>query len=280
MRTIEVVIDGSADLPSNLRTQGNLFVVPQIVVVDEERLQVGEDISLDEVYRLMAAGKPVRAGHPSPDDFRVIFKKMASQVEGIVVIAPSTAFNPTLVSAAVAAVTYKKLPVEVINTRLVSSGTGLVALAASQAAAEGLPLSDVAERAREAIPAVRVAFLAGDLMPLRRHLHISPLAHRVHSALKHTALLTLDDRGLLDVVAYVPRGEAGYARLLAWLQNSLPGTPRRAVVMHAAVPEKAEKLRQDVARRLGIERVDVVDLTPMVGVRTGLGTLGVAVSTL
>ncbi len=278
MRVIEIVIDGSADLPPSLQNQSHLFVVPQIVVVDDERLQVGVDISLDEVYRLMAAGRSVRAGHPSPDDFRLIFKKMASQVEGIVVVAPSTAFNPTLVSAAVAAVTYKKLPVEVVNTRLVSSGVGLVAVAAAQAAAQGLPLEDVARHTREAVDRVRVAFLAGDLTSLRQHLHISPLAQRVHSALKHTALLTLSERGLLDVIAYVPRDE-GQNRLVEWLASSLPAAATRAIVMHAAVPHEAEQLREAVVRRLGIEQVDVVDLTPMVSVRTGVGTLGVAVST-
>jgi len=137
----------------------------------------------------------------------------------------------------------------------------------------------VAQRAREAIDAVRVAFLAGDLASLRRHLHISPLAQRVHTALGHTALLTLSDRGLLDVISYVPRGEKGMAHLLDWVEKALPDRAQGAIVMHAAVPEAAAILRREVSRRLGIDRVDVVDLTPMVGVRTGIGTLGIAVST-
>lgn len=278
MEQITVITDSSADLPAELINTYGLFIVPQIIVLNDERLVEGEDITRADVYRRLRERQPVRAGHPSPDDFRVLFRKMAKEVTGIVVISPSTAFNPTLVSASVAAVTYGKLPAEAVNSHLVSAGVGLVALAAAERAGEAATLKEVAEAARAAIARVHVAFLSGDLHYLRQAGHISALAYATHHPLGQRALFTVEE-GYLKVLDYVSPGK-GIEQLVDWLCARVEGEVKRAIVVHADAPQEAEALREAVRSTLDPADVHVHTLAPMLAVRSGPGTVGVALYTL
>ena len=271
---IVVITDNSADVPADLARAHGVFIVPQVVVVDDERLVEGEDVAREDVYRRLRERQPVRVGHPSPDDFRVLFRKMAKEVTGIVVVSPSTAFNPTLVSASVAAVTYGKLPAEAVNSHLVSAGVGLVALAAAERAGEAATLKEVAEAAREAIPRVHVAFLSGDLHYLRQAEHISALAYATHHPLGHRALFTVE-KGYLKVVEYVP-ADKGIEALVGWLRTRVKGDVKRAIVVHADAAQVADTLHQAIEADLAPSETYLHTLAPMLAVRSGPGTVGVA----
>ncbi len=274
MEQIAVVTDSSADLPASLAEAHDIYIVPQIMVIDDERLIEGKDFSREEVYDRLRNNLPVRAGHPTPDDFRVLFRKMAAEVTGIVVVAPSTLFNPTLVSASVAAVTYGKLPAEAINTHLISAGVGLVALAAAERAREAATLKEVAEAANDAISHVHLAFLSGDLRHLRQAGHISALTYRLQGVLGRRALLTVE-RGLLHVADF-PAAARSIPYLVEWLQARVPSRVTRAIVVHADAASEAHLLKEAIEKTFAPDEVFVSTLTPMLAVRSGPGTVGVA----
>lgn len=276
MEQIAIVIDSSADLPAGLAQEHNILTVPQVIVTDEdERLIEGKDITREEVYDRLRRDQPVRAGHPTPDDFRTLFRKLAKEVTGIVVISPSTLFNPTLVSASVAAVTYGKLPAEAVNTHLISAGVGLVALAAAETAREAATLKEVAEAANEAIAHVHVAFLSGDLRYLHRAGHLSLPTYGLHRALGHRALLSVE-KGYLRVTGYTSTAR-GLTALVAWLRARVSGKVRQAIVVHADAEEEAHELRAAIAEIFAPPGLYIHTLTPMLAVRSGPGTVGVAV---
>ncbi len=278
MTRTAVVVDGSADLPVHLQSEANIYVVPQILVVDGERLQEGKDISSEEIYEAVMAGVPVSIGHPPPDDFRVVYKKMSRSIEGVVTLTLSTTFNPTLISAQVAGITYPKLPTEVINSRQVSMGLGFIALVAAWRAQEGDPITQVAHAAREAIPHVHTAFLPADIRyPYRAH-YLSRIAYLTHRPLGHVPLLVMEEGHLL-AREFGPRGEKGLERLITWAREKVGEKPVWAAVMHAHAAEQADTLAQRLSRTLNLRRVYMTTLTPIVGLRTGPGTVGLALFT-
>ena len=273
MRRIAVVVDGSADLPESLRAGGEIHVVPQILVVDGERLVEGKDITSEEIYEAVLAGVPVNIGHPPPDDFRVVYKKMRAHIEGIVTLTLSTTFNPTLISAQVAGITYPKLPTEVINSQQVSMGLGFVALAAARHAREGGNLEQVTHAAREAIPHVHTAFLPQDIRYPYRAGYLSRLAYLTHRALGHVPLLVME-KGHLVVREFGRGGDQGMERLVSWGRSRVGEAPVWAAIVHARTADLAERLAQQVRRTLHVRDVVVTTLTPIVGLRTGPGTVG------
>ncbi len=279
MARIAVVTDTSADLSADMLAGYKIHIVPQIVVLDEERLLELEDITREEVYRRLRAGEPLHLGHPTPDDFRVAFRKMAPEVEGIVVVSLSTTFNPTLVSAEVACVTYKKVPGITVNSRLVSAGLGFVVLAAAEAANQGGTLEAVADAARAAIPRVHLGFVAGDMRFLQRAGMVSPAAARVRGALGQVPWLGMRD-GHLVVQGFGRSWQGALERMLTTFQEKVGERPVDAVVVHGDAPERAAQVQERVCARFRCERVHTTMLTPLVGQQAGPGTVGVALRVL
>ena len=270
---IAVVTDSSADLPDLWVEKAQIHVVPQLVVLNDERLAEGQDISRQEVYRYLREGRPIHLGHPTPDDFRVMFRKMAPEVTGIVVIAPSTFFNPTMVSAEVAAVTYRKVPALAVNSGLISAGVGLVALAAAQAASQASPLDDVANTARSARERVRLLFIGGDWNALRRHRHASKRTFW-RQILGERPFITLTN-GQPYIVGY-GRGRHMWQQAVHWLEARLQDAPKQTIIVHAMAEQEAALLQHLVQEGWAVQEVPIVELTPLIAVRLGLETVGIA----
>ena len=275
MAAIAVVTDSSADIPEALVERHGIYVVPQILVVEGERLVEGKDISSREVYEAVRAGKQVSIGHPPPDDFRVVYKKMRKETEGIVTVTLSTIFNPTLISAQVAGITYPKLPTEVINSQHVSMGLGFVTLTAAKAAAQGRSLEEAAQEARDAIPQVRTIFIPERIEYAYKAKYVPKVAYVFHSPLHQVPILEVK-KTHIEALDYVRQGPKAWARLVDILQQDIQDRPVQVAIMHADAPDRAQELATTVQSALQVTELHVTTLTPIVGLRTGPGTVGLA----
>ncbi len=271
---IAVVTDSSADLPDTWLQASGIHVVPQRIVLRGEHFEEGRDLSREEVYRRLQAGEDIHIGHPTPDDFRVMFRKMAADVTGIVVIALSTFFNPTMVSAEVAAVTYRKVPALALNSRTISAALGFIALDAAAAARQAATLEEVAEAARAALPRSHVLFAGRDWQRMRRHRHV-PRRATWHQVIGRRPLITLVD-GIPHTIGYASPSRLADA-LLTNLETRIQRPPVRAAVVHAADPDLAAEIQAAAQTRWHLEEIPIVTLTPVLAVRLGLGTVGLAV---
>lgn len=271
---VVVVTDSSADLPTAWAAEAGVYVVPQTVMIGEEPFEDQVGVSRDEVYRHLRDDRPLRVAHPTPDDFRVLFRKMAPEVTGIIVVALSTFFNPTMVSAEVAAVTYKKVPAMAVNSRSVSMGLGFVVLATAAYARAGHTLEDVAAYARRAAAHSHVAFLGGDWSRLQQYRHV-PRGAGWRRVLGQRPVIVLEE-GIPRAVGFT-RGRRGYAQVLSLLERRLRYPPARAAVVHADAAEAAAELQAAVQQRWQLPTIPVVELNPIIALRMGLGTVGVAV---
>ncbi len=276
MTRIAIVTDSSADLPTELVQRYGIHLVPQILIIDGERLEEGVDITSEEIYQAVEAGRDVRIGHPPPDDFRVVYKKMQKEIEGAVVVTLATTWNPTLVSAEVAGVTYRRLPTRVVNSRQVSMGVGFVSLAAAQAARRAhASLESVAESALEAVERVHTLFLPASIEFAYRAGYVPKAAHIVHAPLHHVPFLVVE-KSYLHVEEYVHAGTPAWEHALAWARNRVGSRAVQVAVMHANAEASARAFAERVSEALNVTALYLTTLTPIVGLRTGPGTVGLA----
>jgi fatty acid-binding protein DegV len=80
-----------------------------------------------------------------------------------------------------------------------------------------------------------------------------------------------EDKGLPDVML-----EAGITRMLSEMEKKVGDLPVHAAIMHADVPEGAEKLRKRIASEFNCADLWITEFTPVMGYATGRGTIGVA----
>jgi DegV family protein with EDD domain len=151
--TVKVVTDSSADIPPGVAEDLGITVVPLYISVGSEVYRDGIDIEVDRIYYMLAHGHAeLRTSTPSPGDFARVYNQLAAQTDEILSIQLSDKYSGTY-NAAKLGKDYVQggCRVEVIDSKSVSMGCGLVAIVAARAAKAGASLEQLIEVVQKAI---------------------------------------------------------------------------------------------------------------------------------
>ncbi|HSR34623.1 MAG TPA: DegV family protein [Anaerolineae bacterium] len=276
MKRVVVVTDSSATVPANLAEELNIRVVPIVLAVNGFVFQDGVDITASEVYRLLRDGKHApTTSAPSIGDFLRVYAAAAQEASGIVSIHLSPKLSATYSAASAASELVEDVPIRVLNCRTAAMGQGFVVLEAARKAAEGASMEAVAARAHEVAAKMNVLATIGTLEYLHRSGRIGGAAALLGTVLQIKPVLYVAD-GHVDVFAR-PRTKSKAVRvMLDQMAEQVNGQPLHVAVLHADVPEEAERLRQEISEEFRCDELYVTELTPVMGAHTGPGVLGVA----
>jgi DegV family protein with EDD domain len=275
MKRVVVVTDSSATVPADLAKELNIHVVPIVLAINGFIFQDGIDITPTEMYRLLRNGKHAPAtSAPSVGDFLRVYAAAAQEASGIISIHLSPKLSATHSAATAASQLVEEVPIQVLNCHTAAMGQGFVVLAAARKAAEGASMEAVAARARDVAAKMNLLATIGTLEYLHRGGRIGSAATLLGTALQIKPVLYVAD-GHVDVFAR-PRTKSKAIRvMLDYIAEQANGQPLHVAVLHADVPEEAERLRQEIAREFHCDELYVTELTPVMGAHTGPGVLGI-----
>ena len=277
MGRIAIVTDSSANLPAELIEKYGIHIVPLKIAFGERVFRDGVDITPEEFYRMLReTDDPPVTSQPSPGEFEELYARLAPEAEAIVSIHISGGLSGTISSALAAREAMPTLPIHVVDSRTTSIALGFIVLEAAQVAAAGGTPDEVLAKAREMIPKVTIYGVLDTLEYLRRGGRIGRAASLLGSMLRIKPIFYLND-GVVDALEK-PRTKARAVRRMVEIMAERVGAePVRVAVLHADVPDEAERLREEVASRFRcLEEPLVVELTPVLGAHAGPGVLGLA----
>jgi DegV family protein with EDD domain len=277
MTKIAILTDSSAYLPQDLINKFKIHVIPLVVIFGEETLLDVVDIDISEFHRRLSEG-PIHPSttQPNPEDFLVLYEKLAEEYDGIVAPLISSELSGTVNSAMVAKEQFDRIPVRVIDSRSTSMGLGQAVLAAARAAADGKSIDEVEQAARDVCEKVKVLFVVDTLEYLHKGGRIGGASRFLGTALGLKPLLHLND-GRVDALEKIRTKRKAIERMLELAKEYANGQPVNISVLHADVPEEAEVLKSTVMDRFECVDLHVTDLSPAIATHAGPGTLGIAI---
>ena len=147
-----IVKDSTAYMPRDLLRHFQITIVPLTVTYDGVTYRDGLDIAPEKFYqRLSHVSQLPVTSPPSLESLIATYEALAETHDGILSVHLSADYSRTVDIARQAAAAVD-IPVEVIDSRSVSMGTGFVVLAAAHARAAGATLLEAAETARALAP--------------------------------------------------------------------------------------------------------------------------------
>jgi DegV family protein with EDD domain len=177
---VKVVTDSSSDIPPEVAQELGITVIPLYVRFGDEVYRDGVDISADQFYDKLAHSRtPPKTSTPSPGDFAEIYNKLAAETDSIISIHLSPRYSSAL-NAAMVAKDYvpEGCTVKVIDSKSVSMGCGLVAMAAAREAKTGASLEQAMQTVNQAIWRTHIVGMIADINYLLRGRRLSlPGAH-------------------------------------------------------------------------------------------------------
>lgn len=277
MAKTAIITDSSAYLPDDLVQQYGIHVIPLTVIFGEETLLDVVEIDITEFHRRLSEG-PIHPSttQPNPEDFTVLYEKLAKDYDGIVAVLISSELSGTVNSALVAKEDFDRIPVRVIDSRSTSMGLGLAVLAAAEAASVGKSLDEVESAAREVCSNVKVLFVVDTLEYLHKGGRIGGASRFLGTALGLKPLLHIND-GRVDGLEKVRTKRKAIDRMLDLATEYANGQSVHVAVIHAAALEEAETLKSAVMERFDCIDLLITDLSPAIATHAGPGTLGIAI---
>ncbi len=161
-KRVVILADSTCDLSPALREKYDVRIQPLAVHLGEREYYDGVDIDPDMIYAHYRAHRELpKTAAPNIAAFLEFFSRNLADGEQAVCFTLSATMSATFNNARLAAL--EKEGVFVVDTKNLSSGAGLLVLAAAEMTKQGLEAAEIAERCREMALRVDASFVVDDL---------------------------------------------------------------------------------------------------------------------
>ncbi len=163
---IRMTADSTCDLSPELLHKYDVGIAPLSVIIDGEVFHDGVDVTPRDVFRAAEAGKSVRTAAVNTYEYREFFTEQLKTCDQLVHICISSEFS-TCYSDALEA-SREMDNVFVVDSRNLSTGSGLLVLEGAEMAAGGMEGAEIAETLRKRTSLVDASFVVRTVDYLRR----------------------------------------------------------------------------------------------------------------
>jgi DegV family protein with EDD domain len=278
---VAIVTDSTAYLPPEEVARHGITVVPLTVVIGDEALEEGTEVSAPAVARALQHRAAVTTSRPAPEEFAAAYRAAAeSGARAVVSLHLSAEISGTYDAARLAAAE-APLPVRVVDSGMVAMALGFPVLSAAEAARAGESADEVVAVAEKRAAGTSAFFYVDTLDYLRRGGRIGATQALLGSALAVKPLLQLGD-GRIQLREKVRTASRAVARLEELVvERALQAAPHDVdiAVHHLAAAERAHTLAERLAVRVPrLGELVVSEVGAVIGAHTGPGLLGAVIS--
>jgi len=276
---MKIVTDCAADMPLDERERMGIVEAPLYIQFPEGEIN-SADLTADEFYNRLEAMRPEipTTAQPSSGMFADLYKKLAETSKDILSVHISSGLSGTFNSARLGAEHVKEAVVNVFDTMTLSGGERFQVLAAAMAAKAGWGLEAIKERLSAIREQTEVIYTLETLEYLARGGRIGRVQALMGSALKLKPIIRVERAdGKYSTVGKsrtIPRALGG---ITDHLHEMYKDTPVWVTVLHGRFHDGAESLSNLLSERLNAAKLEVMRISPVLGVHTGPGIVGAAV---
>jgi DegV family protein with EDD domain len=276
---IALVTDSACDLPREYLDENQVHVVPF-------NLNFGHDIYLDRLtiqpdqfYEKLAS----RAEHPttslpSPAVVENLLSFLASFYDSILVFHISSGLSGTFEASRGIAAKFSGQKVSVIDTKTLSLAQGLIVSRAADLIARGKSHQDIVRASADWVKKSRILVDVATMKYFVRGGRVSPMKGLLARVLNIKPVITLDEQGKATDAGKTFSRKASQARILK-LMKEWAGRERiwKYAVVHAQNRARAEDYAARLTHIVGFPPAYIQEITPVIGVHAGPGTVGITV---
>ena len=291
-KKVQIVSDGSLDLPQELTEEKDIEVVPFYVSFDSEtyKKEVVE-IGIRDFYQEMVDHPDVfpKSSMPSVDDFYHVFEKSAKENIPVICICITKKFSGSLQSATVAKgmieEKYPQAKITVIDSTVNTVLQGLFVLEACRLRDMGMDYEEIVDKILPIRETGRILFTVGSIDYRQHGGRIGKLAGIAAGALGIKPMITLKEGEIFS--SGLARGRIRSMKKVVEMTreyldevNARPGEYNFCIGYGYDYKEAVkfrEMLKDLVKERLGIEEIGIYQIGATIGVHTGPYPIGIGI---
>ena len=277
---MKIVTDSAANMSAEEMQALDVTLAPLFIHFPDGEVNAGE-VTADEFYDRLQAMRPAipTTAQPSGGVFARIYTALAETDPHILSVHISSGLSGTVNAARVGAEQVATgANVTLWDTLTLAGGQRFQVLAAALAAKAGWPLHAIQQRLAEIRARADVAFTLETLEYLARGGRIGRVQALAGMLLNIKPVIHVDHGdGKYNMVTKSRTVSRAMTGIVDYLQGVHGDTPLWVMVQHGRLAEQAEALSREVNERLNVARMEILRISPVLGVHTGPGIVGAAV---
>lgn len=275
---VAIVTDSIADLPRDLADRYQVHVIPQKILWGRDEYLDRLTITPETFYPYLD-GRKEYPGSSVPDPRRVeqVFSWLSTHYDSIIAIPVGKALSGTwqVMNNAAKALRDGGYPIAVVDSRLNSAAQGLAVMAAAENAARGMAYGDILSRLEGRISESRIFVSVATFKYMVRGGRVSALKGFVAAAANLKPIISLDAQGK-GIAFGASFSSAGSRKKMLRIVGKHGNRIGRYAVVHAASPELAGRMADDIEALIGKKAEFISEISPAVGIHAGIGAVAVA----
>jgi DegV family protein with EDD domain len=281
MPGVAVVTDSTSSLDPADAARADISIIPLQVVIGEISRPESE-VRPWEVAGALREGRQVSTSRPAPEVIEKTYSELAEAgYDAIVSVHLSSKISGTCSAAQVAAASVD-IPINVVDSMTLAMAEGYAVLTGAEVARSGAAADEVVSTVRRRAAASTTYFYVDSLEYLRRGGRIGTAAAMLGSVLAVKPLLTVAD-GEIRPYERVRTESKALTRLVELSLTALEQASAAHRVVDVAVhhldnPDGAHRLLDRLSGRVQIGDIVISEVSAVLGVHVGPGTLGIVVS--
>ena len=279
---IAVLVDSGSDVPKELVEKYGMYVAPLKIVYKDQEYLDGIEISTEEVLNRLEKEIP-STSLPTGQTIQDLFDQIkADGYEKVLGVTLSSGLSGTYNSIRLLAEQQNELDIFVLDTKNISIASGFNAIQAAEYIREGMEWEELKRVVSENIHQSKVYFTVESLKYLEAGGRIGRVASLLGSRLNIRPVISCNEEGIYYSVTKVRGHGRSIEKAIDLTIKHVGDSPNYNIgVVHAGAKEEADRIRDDLAKKLPNYQILVEgEVSPVLSVHTGPGSIGIVAQTL
>ena len=275
---MKIVTDCAADMSAEELERLGVLQAPLFIQFPEGEVNA-VDITPDDFYNRLEAMRPAipTTAQPSSGIFAELYRKVAEMEKNILSIHISSGLSGTINSARDGGEQVKnEANVSYWDTLTLSGGERFQVMAAALATKANWAMHSIQERLDKIREKTELIYTLDTLEYLARGGRIGRVKAMAGALLNLKPVIRVDSDGKYTTVSSTRTIGKSINTIVEHLHAKYLQTPLWVTVLHGRFAEKAETLTTELKSKLNIVQLETRRISPVLGVHTGPGIVGVA----
>ncbi len=276
---MKIVTDCAADMSAEEMDNLGVTQAPLYIQFPEGEVN-SADLSADEFYNRLEAMRPAipTTAQPSGGIFAELYRKISHLDKEILSLHISSGLSGTINAARDGSEQVQpETHVNLWDTLTLSGGERFQVIAAALAAKAGWTMNAIQDRLSAIRAKTEVIYTLDTLEYLARGGRIGRVQAIAGALLNLKPVIRVDTDGKYSTVSTARTIGKSMSAITEHLHNKYANTPLWVTILHGRFAEKAEALSHELKDKLNIAKMEVMRISPVLGVHTGPGIVGAAV---
>ena len=278
---IAIVTDSTCDLPKEILDKYQIHVMPLHLSFGESQYLDGVTIQPQQFYDLLKHSPHFpTTSQINEYSFVNTYTQLALNYDSIISIHLSKEFSGTYTSAEKAAQRVQKeanIPIQVINSRNVSGGLGLTVLRIAEAIENGLEFDKINSHIQNWLDKTRIFVSVKSIQTMIKGGRVPPVVGKIAMFLRINPIVSLNKKGASHLFSQAIGQKANINKVIKYVRKlNREQKIWKYVILHANSEAVAKRYAERLHDFIGQAPLEVINISPVIGMNAGEGTVAVA----